>query len=38
MRFKLSGTNVIVHDNNVGARNDRVGITGGKKSTGIDDC
>lgn len=36
--FELRVANAIIHDNNVGARNDRVGITGGKELTGIDDC
>lgn len=36
--FELLIANAIIHDNNVGARNDRVGITNGKELTGIDDC
>lgn len=36
--FELRIANVIIHDNNVGARNDDVGITGDKELTGIDDC
>lgn len=35
---ELRVANTIVHDNNVGARNGRVGITGGKELTGIGDC
>lgn len=35
--FELRVANAIIHNNNVGARNDRVGITGLKELAGIDD-
>lgn len=36
--FKLRGANTIIHDDNVGARNDLVAVIGGKELTGINDC